>query len=629
MDFFREQEIARRNTRRLIGLFLLAVLALIVITNLLFIGLLTGGDLSYFFEYFDWSVFIVVGAFVAMVIGLVVLVNWLLFARGGKQVATGLGGTLVQPATDDPMERRAANIVQEMALAANMPVPSLFVLNEETGINAFAAGTSPTNAVVAVTHGALTSLNRDQLQGVIGHEFSHILNGDMRLSIRLAAMLRGITFIGDFGSALLRGSSHRRGFGSGKSNDQGAVVGLGLGLLLVGLLGGLMAGLIKSAISKQKEYLADASAVQFTRNPEGIGDALKIIGGHESGTLVEAGRATEMSHLFFGQVQHRLWSGFATHPPIEERINRIDPDWDGIFLSAPPQEIATEEEQADDPGHEAAISAIAVIATNTTMTETGGAAIPTATAREEAELLIQEARDPLGAMALVLALTWDPPHEVSQWRALETKPIEGLADTVRRCCEPLRSRAVEQRLALLELCLPALRGLSTEQYRVFRGLLLEWINADGRTTLEEWCLFQVVRHFLDPEFLGTRPASPKHKSLNAVADDLAIVLGTMACLTEEDTDRAFNRGSDMLKLQLRLPEVSDLTVANFGDAVESLAECYPLLKVSVLKAVAVVAADDGVISNIEMTLVKAMAATMDCPVPDAMLEANDIRRTVV
>ena len=124
MDFFREQEIARRNTRRLIGLFLLAVLALIVITNLLFIGLLTGGDLSYFFEYFDWSVFIVVGAG-RNGIGVVVLVNWLLFARGEKQIATALGGTLVQPATDDPMERRAANIVQEMALAANMPVPSL------------------------------------------------------------------------------------------------------------------------------------------------------------------------------------------------------------------------------------------------------------------------------------------------------------------------------------------------------------------------------------------------------------------------------------------------------------------------------------------------------------------------
>ena len=158
----------------------------------------------------DWQSFFAVGAVITLIIGAVVLVNWINFARGGKQIAAALGGILVQPGTDDPLEQRAANIVQEMALAANMPVPSLFVLDEEPGINAFAAGTSPANAVVAVTRGALTSLNRDQLQGVIGHEFSHILNGDMRLSIRLAAMLRGITFIGDVGSILLHSASHRR-----------------------------------------------------------------------------------------------------------------------------------------------------------------------------------------------------------------------------------------------------------------------------------------------------------------------------------------------------------------------------------------------------------------------------------
>ncbi|MGB1138073.1 MAG: M48 family metalloprotease [Luminiphilus sp.] len=635
MDFFREQEIARRNTRFLTGLFVLAVLALIAITNLLFIGLLLferEGDPGTFFDYFDWPSFIAVGAVVAVVIGVVALVNWFNFARGGKQIANALGGTLVQPGTDDPLERRAANIVQEMALAANMPVPSLYVLNEEPGINAFAAGTSPANAVVAVTRGALMTLDRDQLQGVIGHEFSHILNGDMRLSIRLAAMLRGITFIGDVGGVLLRSSSHRRRYRSNKDDNQGALVALGLGLYLVGLLGGLMAGLIKSAISKQKEYLADASAVQFTRNPEGIGDALKVIGGYDSGTLVEAGRAEEMSHLFFGQVQHRLWSGFATHPPIEERIQRIDPDWDGIFLDAsPPQGFATEDEQADDPGHEAALGAIAVVAAGAavTMTKTRGAAAADVGERDEAEALLQETRDPLGAMALVLALAWDPPHEASQWEALDIKPIEGLSDTIRRWCEPLRARNAEQRLAVLELCLPALRGLSAEQYRAFRELLLEWINADGKTTLAEWCLFQTVRHFLDPEFMGTRPARPKHKSLTAVTDHLAIVLGTMAYLTDEDTDRAFNRGSAMLELPLRLPEVSALTVTHFSDAVENLAECYPLLKVSVLKAVALVAADDGVISDIEITLVKAMAASLDCPVPDAMLEANDIRKTDV
>lgn len=632
MDFFREQDIARRNTRLLTGLFILAVMLLIAITNLLFIGLVlfeTEGT-GHLITYFDWPSFFAVGAVVAVVVGVVVVVNWFNFARGGKQIASALGGTLVQAGTDDPLKRRAANIVQEMALAANMPVPSLFVLEKEPGINAFAAGTSPANAVVAVTQGALTTLNREQLQGVIGHEFSHILNGDMRLSIRLAAMLRGITFIGDVGRILLRSSSHRGYRSSSKNNDRGAAVALGLGLYLVGLLGGLMAGLIKSAISKQKEYLADASAVQFTRNPEGIGDALKIIGGHASGTRVESSRAEEMSHLFFGQVARRLWNGFATHPPIEKRIERIDPDWDGMFLrAASPLTSPAEDEAGEDPGHQAALAAIAVITTEATAKGARAAAPPPRGERDEAESILQETRDPLGAMALVLALLWDPPHEAAQWRALEAKSIAGLADMIHRWCEPLRAHTAAQRLTLLELCLPTLRGLSEEQYRAFRELLLEWINADGKTALGEWCLFQIVRHFLDPEFLGARAARPKHKSLTAVADDLAVALGTMACLTEEDADRAFNRGSALLELPLSLPQIAELTVSNFGDAVENLADCYPLLKVPVLQAMAAVAGDDGVISDIEMTLVKAMAAVMDCPVPDASLEAIDIRPALV
>ena len=263
MDFFREQDIARRNTRLLTLLFGVAVLVLIGMTNLLLVGFVVfesgDGHSSLSTDVLDWQSFFAVGAVITLIIGAVVLVNWINFARGGKQIAAALGGKLVQPGTDDPLEQRAANIVQEMALAANMPVPSLFVLEEEPGINAFAAGTSPANAVVAVTRGALTSLNRDQLQGVIGHEFSHILNGDMRLSIRLAAMLRGITFIGDVGSILLHSASHRRQYRSSKKDDgRGAVLAIGQGLYLIGLLGGLMAGLIKSAISKQKEYLADA-----------------------------------------------------------------------------------------------------------------------------------------------------------------------------------------------------------------------------------------------------------------------------------------------------------------------------------------------------------------------------------
>lgn len=632
MDFFREQDIARRNTRLLTALFILAVLVLIAITNLLLVGLLLFETDEYgtdgLIAYFDWPSFFAVGAVVALVIGLVALVNWFNFARGGKQIATALGGTLVQPSTEDPLERRAANVVQEMALAANMPVPSLFILDQEPGINAFAAGTSPANAVVAVTRGALTTLSRDQLQGVIGHEFSHILNGDMRLSIRLAAMLRGITFIGDVGSILLRSASRRHRYRSSKDDNRSAALALGLGLYVIGLLGGLMAGLIKSAISKQKEYLADASAVQFTRNPEGIGDALKIIGGHSSGTQVTAGRAEEMSHLFFGQVQPRLWSGFATHPPIAKRIKRIDPAWDGMFLTAtPPAEGHSGDETASDPSHQAALAALTIAAAATTPTISDSVSTGPSGPYDEAESLLLETRDPFGAMALVLALVWDPTHEKTQLRALEAKPVTGLSVTIRRWCQPVHARTAAQRLTLLELCLPTLKGLSKAQYQAFRELLLEWISADGKTALGEWCVFQMVRHFLDPEFLDTPPSRPKHKTLRAVADDLAVVLGTMASLTEEDTERAFQRGCALLKLPLRLPERPELTVAHFSAAVDNLAECYPLLKVSILKTIAAVAGDDGVISEIEITLVKAMAAVMDCPVPDAVLEANALRAT--
>lgn len=633
MDFFREQDIARRNTRLLTGLFCLAVLALIVITNLVFVGFLifesgNGGPITYG-SVVDWQSFFAVGAVVALVVGAVVLVNWLNFARGGKQVAAALGGRLVQPGSDDALEQRAANIVQEMALAANMPAPSLFVLDEEPGINAFAAGTTPANAVVAVTRGALSTLNRDQLQGVIGHEFSHILNGDMRLSIRLAAMLRGITFIGDVGSLLLRSASHRGRYRtSSKDDDRGALLAIGLGLYLIGLLGGLMAGLIKSAISKQKEYLADASAVQFTRNPEGIGNALKIIGGHASGTFVETARAEEMSHLFFGQVKHRLWSGFATHPPIEKRIERIDPQWDGQFLT-PSTTLNDEsrEEPSEDPDRHAALGAIAVAATAVaaSASETNAQTLPSQV--DDAGPLLEEAQNPLGAMALVLALAWDPLHDDTQARAAAAADIDGLADTVRRWREPLRSRSPAQRLHVLELCLPTLRGLSDAQYRTFRELLMSWISADGKTTLSEWCLFQLVRHYLDPEFLKTRVARPRHKSLNVVTEDLSVALGTLAQLTEEDTERAFSRGATLLELTLTLPDTASLTISRFGEAMDALAECYPLLKVSILKAMAAVAADDGDISDAEMTLVRAMAAVMDCPAPDAMLEAHGIKQS--
>ena len=358
MNFFAQQDVARRNSRLLTLMFLAAVFLLILLTNALVAAFLYFGQdyniysgsregFQGFLSYFTWARFGSLALAITATVAMVVLVKWMQLSTGGRSVAESMGGSRILPQTRDKAERRCLNVVEEMALAANMPVPPVYVMNEERGINSFAAGITPADAIVAVTRGTIEHLKRHELQGVIAHEFSHILNGDMRLNIRLAAMLKGITFIGDVGYFLLRSSNRSRTGVSAKRGEGGSLSLLGLALWVLGWLGGLAAGFIKAAISRQKEFLADACAVQYTRDPEGIGDALKVIGGYIPGTLVHAARAAEMSHIFFGQIEHKLWQVFATHPPLEQRIHRIDTDWDGAFIE---RKVQHYREQPSRPG---------------------------------------------------------------------------------------------------------------------------------------------------------------------------------------------------------------------------------------------------------------------------------------
>lgn len=649
MDFFKEQDIARRNTRVLVVLFIAAVLLLIVLTNIVIAGALfwqtspqqltEGNTPQFWLASIDWRLFFTVGAGVAGVIGVVALFNWLRFAQGGRAVAEALGARPAQPATTDPLERRAQNIVQELSLAANMPVPPLYILDEERGINAFAAGVTPSNAVVAITRGAMVQLTRDELQGVIGHEFSHILNGDMRLSIRLAAMLRGITFIGDIGSMLLHSASYSRPRRADKKDDRGGLLAVGLGLYLVGLLGGLMAGLIKSAISKQKEYLADASSVQFTRNPDGIGNALKVIGGYTPGTLVHSARAEELSHLFFGQVKHRLWTLFATHPPLETRIRKVDPSWDGQFIERRTAHSAyAAANLADEMGNAQARRALMAAGLEAALlplvygndlpvngvpkkTPSVIAGEATNSAPTLAAAVIEAATDPLGAMSLILGLLWQRGDGYTQQiEALNAANIRGLEHLVAQYGDELAMLAPELRLPLIELCLPALKQMSVAQYQTFKQLLMRFIRADARIDLFEWSLYQLIRHYLDPEFARVKTSKPKYATLKSVREPLAVALGTLALQGDEDTGTAFARGAQLLDAAIIFPRQDQLTVTRFSQSITQLADCYPLLKVTILKAMATVAGHDGRISARELTLIKAIAAVIDCPLPNKMLE---------
>lgn len=652
MDFFAQQDLARRNARLLTILFLAAVAGLILLTNAIVAAFLwwtdsytvyTGqrGGWQEFLSFFSWQRFGGIGLGVGAAVALVALVKWLQLASGGKVVAEAMGGTRMLPQTLDRAERRCLNIVDEMALAAGMPVPPVYVMNGERGINAFAAGISPADAVIGVTRGSIEHLKRHELQGVIAHEFSHILNGDMRLNIRLAALLKGITFIGDVGYILMRASRHHR---TGKSRDRSsgspALPLLGLGLWIIGWLGGLAAGFIKAAISRQKEYLADACAVQYTRNNAGIADALKVIGGYIPGSLVHAARADEMSHIFFGQIRHQLWQLFATHPPLPQRIKRLDPQWNGEYLE---RRIEHYRESAVAAGAgevgvgraalvtaalaATAVAQDAVAAGPGTITDADFGPEPdqleeeTAARHELPLAFIRYSHEPLGATALVMALLISPDAEVrkAQYTLLQESGIRGLEDLAHTLHGGVAQLEPGLRLPLLELCLPALKSQSAAQYQQFKRTLLGLIRADRRTDLLEWCLYQLLRHYLDPEFVQVKPASPRHRSLDKVRYSLRVVLSMLAYHGSGATEVTFRLAADELGYPaLQLLPAEDCSLQAFARAVHQLAECYPLLKPPILKAMSTAASADGQLSPVERELLASIAAVMDCPLPDVL-----------
>ncbi len=317
MTFFEHQALARRNTKVMVALFLLAVVAVVLAVDVVLAALYLWSTDAIDVKAVPVEVWLGGAAATGLVIAAVSLFNVARLSGGGEAVASMIGARRVSPDTKDLLEQRLRNVVEEMAIAAGVRVPEVYVMDGERGINAFAAGWDTSGAVVAVTRGTLETLTRDELQGVVAHEFSHILNGDMRLNVRMIGVLAGIVFIGSIGEFVMRSAR-------GSKKEGGAIILAGLALLVIGYVGLFFARLIKSAVSRQREFLADASSVQFTRNPDGIAGALDQIRSSSAGALLANRYAEEMSHMFFGAAV-KVWFGalFDTHPPLDERISRV------------------------------------------------------------------------------------------------------------------------------------------------------------------------------------------------------------------------------------------------------------------------------------------------------------------
>ncbi len=616
MDFFQHQDAARRRTAWLVLLFALAVVAIVLAVYAVVAALLG--------RVWDPAVFAAVGGATVTVIATGSLYRIAQLRAGGETVALELGGRRVDPRTSDLAERRLLNVVEEMALASGTPVPPVYVLDGEAGINAFAAGHDPASAVIGVSRGSLVYLTRDELQGVVAHEFSHILNGDMRLNLRLVGVLHGILLLAIIGYYLLRAAGRSAARASRKGGGAAAMVLLGLALLVIGYLGVFFARLIRCAVSRQREYLADASAVLFTRYPDGIAGALKKIGGLEEQSRIGDPHAEELSHLFFADAfAGALGNWLATHPPLAERIRRIDPRFDGVFPRTVP---VVEEGLAAAAAPAAPLRPPRIAALPERVTAQIGTIAPehlayTAALLEQVPQVLADATgDPHSAQAVVYTLLVDGRPAIRQ------RQLESLRDatddfTYRLTCQWLAladTLPEEARLPLAERAIAALKQLSAGQYAEFRRAVEALVRADGRLDLFEYTLQLLVLRALDGHFGLAKPRRPQYYGLGGLVEPLATVLSTLAYAGQrapEQAQQAFELAAARSGHPMALRRKEQCTLGDFDRALAQLGLAAPKIKRQIVAACVACAAADGTVTRREGELLRAVGAMLDCPMP--------------
>jgi Zn-dependent protease with chaperone function len=644
MNFFEHQQQARVSTRRLIVLFALAVIGVVLAVNAV-----TAFVLGSALYGVDRGVHVLVTLATLALIAAGTTWETLSLRSGGDAVAKMVGARPIDPGSRDLLERRLLNVVEEMALASGTPVPRVYLMDGEPGINAFAAGHTVNDAVVAVTRGTLTRLTRDELQGVVAHEFSHILNGDMRLNVRLISVLFGLTMVSMVGRFMLEASGRSR-----DTKGLAPLVIVGLALWVIGYVGVLFGRIIKASVSRQREYLADASAVQFTRNPDGIGSALRKIGGLSAtadfaqaggtlGTEIQHPHAETLSHLFLGAARANFASGMlATHPPLADRIRRIYGRAMGV-MNAPEQPLAIAlagTAAADAAPAADALKALSPLAGFGLGAQPLADTIGQATPQPQAQPYVESWRDRVRALGLdtalrdsaqaqllVLSMLVDKRSDVgaTQRQAVSEALGAPAAAVTDRLHATVQSLPPGARLPLLDMTMPALRKLPlTEADRLLR-IAHQLIAADGRMTLPEFLLFTVLKRRLGSAAQASVP--PRHASVAELPEEAARVLSLLAHLrTSRSAEQAFEAGRAALGgLALTRTPASALTVEALGEALDRLNRLMPLAKPAFIKGCAAVVYEEGraSIDWQAASALRTICAALDSPMPPLVLDAAD------
>lgn len=647
MNFFEHQDQARRNTTYLVFLFGLSVMLMILAFYLVAIVTILAnaeGKVSWW----QPGLLVLIALATVIVIGVGSISKMMALREGGAALARSLGGRQVTPQTQHLKEMQLLNVVAEMALAAGTPIPAVYLLEHEASINAFAAGFSAETAVIGVTQGCLDQLSRDELQGVIGHEFSHIVHGDMGLNLKLIGVLQGLLLIHILGRIILRGmDSGSRSSSNNNDKIGGIIVIAGIAMAVIGSVGLFCGRLIKSAVSRQREFLADASAVQFTRNPDGLAGALTKLGQLSNGSKIMAPTAEEASHLFFGEALPGVamfGSLFSTHPPLQDRIRRLGKVPTFVSVTSPSHPSTLAEGLMMGLGEAPAASTVSVQGRSsqtvsapppppkTPSPQTFMAAIGTIDGRRLAQVQqFLQALDPTlktalyrpdSAQDLVFALLFDSQTSVQdqQIQILTSAHGDACAQRVMAHHQALNSLDSRHTLSLLELTIPALRTLSTEDRHRFFGTLQGLIKADGRLSLSEYVLQLILRKRLthDPKATQSKPAITTLDALWADAVILLSVLARMGHSKTEDAFYALTSGLYQLpgaKKQTLPTALAPVKLTHLGKSLATLEQATPKLKQAIVDACAHTVLADNTITPQEAELLRAVVMVLDCPAP--------------
>lgn len=627
MDFYSRQAQARRQTRWLVIAFIIALLAVVVSLDIVIFTLLAASA--------EYSVSVSPVQFAAQNPGAALFFTLLITAvlvlasifkslqlrQGGGVVAQSLGGVRVERDTTDFKRKRLLNVVEEMSIASGVPMPEVYVLEQESSINAFAAGHTPANAAIAVTRGALERLNREQLQGVIAHEFSHILNGDMRLNIQMMGWLFGLLVLAVIGRMLLRVAPRDRKSAAG-------VMAIALALVVLGYVGMLGGRIIQAAVSRQRERLADASAVQFTRNPHGLKEALLKIAGFSDGSRIRNADAEQVAHMLFAQGLHRM---FATHPPLLERIRALDPHFKAKDFERLAIEMARELPPVDEPVHVTSMLAPDVPAASEPIA--GQVGNPETIHIRYAQYLrlalpesLQQFADSTGrarALVLALLLSHDEQVRARQLERLAQDLDSSAIEAVRAAIPDVAQLPPMLRLPAFQQLFPALRRLPEEDRRTLLKCVDDLIRADARIEVFEFCLAKLLATLVNDELEARKP----HGTLSLAKAQQPIhvlfsVLARLGSKDDRDARMAYEAGMHVVFPMHRPPyAVIEDWPRQLSAALPILEKLHPFAKKAVIEGLVKTFAHDGYLHVAEAELLRTVCALLHCPLPPLLPQA--------